>query len=212
MAEGFHYLAIEGIIGAGKTTLAHALAKHLQGKLILEEFVSNSFLDKFYENPARYAFPTEVGFLVERYQQLEADLTNSLFETTIIADYFIDKSRIFAKLNLNDPHFQVYRKLYSVLTRNLPKPDRLLYLLDEPENALRKIAKRGRAMEKSISVDYLHALQKAYLQYLRQQDDCVVLLADIADIDFVAEPKYMLELQEWAASAHTKGIHKLSFA
>ncbi|MCB0738227.1 MAG: deoxynucleoside kinase [Bacteroidetes bacterium] len=210
MSIKYQYIAIEGVIGVGKTTLATQLSEMLNARLILEEFVSNTFLEKFYTNPERYAFPTEVGFLVERFQQFESEFEQSLFSQSIVSDYFFDKSRIFARLNLNDPHFSLYKKLYSVLSKSIPTPDIILFLTADIEHVKANIAKRGREMENDIDQNYLDSLSKSYFEYLKHMNKYPILVLDVTDFDFLNNEKFMKKIISLLSTNWESGIHHIS--
>ena len=144
------YVVIEGLIGAGKTTLAKALSERNKANLVLEEFMSNAFLAPFYKDPERYAFPVEVGFLTERFRQLEREFAKEVKSKTIIADYHFEKSMVFARLNLTPEHLQVFQSLFDVLAAKIPKPDLMIYLDNSTEGLLSNIRKREREIEKQI--------------------------------------------------------------
>jgi len=180
------YLVIEGNIGAGKTTLATMLAQDLNAKLILEQFADNPFLPQFYQNPERYSFPLELSFLAERYKQLNVDLrTGSLFQNLTIADYFFMKSLIFARQNLTDDVYNLYRQLFEIIYKSLPKPDIYIYLYLDIDNLLENINKRGRSYEKNISREYLENIQTGYFDFFKQQKNLKILIIDTNNIDFV---------------------------
>ncbi len=185
----FSFLTIEGNIGAGKTTLARMMSRDFNGKLILERFEENPFLPKFYDEPERYAFPLEMSFLADRYQQLTDELSKpELFSNGLISDYFIIKSLIFAGVTLTDDEYALYRKIFNFMYRDLRKPDLYVYLYRTPENLLENIAKRGREYEKNITAHYLSDVHKAYMQFMQEQTDMPVLILDITGVDFVQNP------------------------
>lgn len=187
----YNYIAIEGNIGAGKTTLARMIAQQFNGKLILEQFENNPFLARFYDNQERYAFPVELSFLAERYQQLRTELINQeLFSDFTISDYFLNKSVIFARKTLNEDEFQLFFKLFNIMNSNLPKPDLLVHLYVKTERLQSNIRKRGRDYEQKIADEYLDNIQTSYLEYLRQQSNLKILLIDINNLDFVDNPEH----------------------
>ncbi|PSK94659.1 deoxynucleoside kinase [Taibaiella chishuiensis] len=166
----YHFIAIEGNIGSGKTTLAHRLATHYNGKLILEQFVDNPFLAKFYEDRDRYAFPVELSFLAERYNQLKAQLLNrDLFQEIIISDYVITKSQLFARANLNEDEYDLFQRMAEIMKSNLPKPDLIIYLHAPIVKLQQQIRKRGRPYEQQIRDEYLEEIGAAYSAYLEQE-------------------------------------------
>ncbi len=182
----YDFIAIEGNIGAGKTSLANMLARDYNAKLILERFAENPFLPKFYENPERYAFQVEMSFLIDRYQQLIDDLQAlDLFKDFVVADYYFSKSLIFARNTLDDTEFQLYRRFFSVIYKTIPRPDLYVYLHVEIPRLLDNIKKRGRPYEQNIQADYLEKIQQGYFEYFKQQKDMRFLVLDINEIDFV---------------------------
>jgi deoxyguanosine kinase len=183
----YNYISIEGNIGAGKTTLSTKIAERYNGKMILEQFEDNPFLQKFYENPDKYAFTLELSFLAERYQQLKSELANqNLFHDFTISDYFLNKSLIFARKTLNDDEYQLFWKLFSIMDANLPKPDLLVHLYVGLERLQSNIKKRGRSYEQKIPDDYLQKIQESYYEYLKQQKGLRILVLELNDVDFVA--------------------------
>lgn len=161
------YIAIEGNIGAGKTTLSRILAKKLKGRLILEEFADNPFLEKFYDDPERYAFSVEMAFLADRYHQLSSlPASGDLFSSYIIADYAPFKSLVFAQNNLNDAEFRLYREFWQMAFQNVPQPDLLIYLQRSPQSLMKNIEQRGRSFEENLKKDYLIKLTERYGIYL----------------------------------------------
>ena len=182
----FKYIAIEGNIGAGKTSLVMQLAEDFNAKLILERFKDNPFLPKFYKNPQRYAFPLEMSFLADRYQQLIDDITQfDLFKDCIIADYDAHKSIIFAKVTLQDEEFNLYKKLFQLMHKELPKPDVYVYLYQNTDRLLENIKKRGRIYEQSIEAQYLQKINDGYLEFIKSQPQDNIKMIDISDRDFV---------------------------
>lgn len=183
----FNYIAIEGNIGAGKTSLATKIAQDFNGKLILERFADNPFLPKFYEDNSRYAFPLEMSFLADRYQQISDDLSQlDLFKDFIVSDYDIFKSLIFAKVTLQDEEYKLYRKLFDIMYKEIPKPDLYVYLYQNTERLLRNIKKRGRDYEQKIPSEYLDKINNGYLEFIRTHKDLNVKIIDVSDLDFVA--------------------------
>ncbi len=185
----YNYIAIEGNIGAGKTSLATRISEQYNAKLILEQFAENPFLPKFYEKPEQYAFPLELSFLAERYQQLKEKLAKQdLFKTFTITDYFINKTLIFARKTLQEDEFSLFVKLFQIINTTLPKPDLLVYLYLDIDNLKRNIEKRGRSYEQNIESEYLEKIQSGYLDFIRQQQQMRILIIDTNAIDFVNNP------------------------
>ncbi len=184
--QNFNYIAIEGNIGAGKTTLATKIAEDCNAKLVLERFADNPFLPKFYKDQNRYAFPLEMSFLADRYQQLTDDLAQfDLFKDFIVADYHIFKSLIFAKVTLHEDEFRLYKTMFDIIRKEMPKPDLYVYLYQNTERLLANIKKRGRSYEQEIPADYLEKINRGYLDYIKTQTDLNVLVIDISDLDFI---------------------------
>jgi deoxyguanosine kinase len=207
----YHYIAIEGNIGAGKTTLATRLSKQFNTRLILEQFEDNSFLPKFYEDQARYAFPLELSFLADRFQQLKNQVSaQDMFHPVTVADYFILKSLIFAKKTLNGEEFTLYARLFSIIENVLPKPDLLVYLYLDISRLQSNIRQRGRAYEQKIEDDYLQKIQEGYLDYIKQQQGLRVLLIDTNKIDFVARPQDYEKLTALIMQDYPLGIHRIT--
>ena len=184
--EQFNYIAFEGNIGAGKTTLATKIAEDFNAKTVLERFADNPFLPKFYEDQNRYAFPLEMSFLADRYKQLSDDLAQfDLFKDFLVADYHIFKSLIFAKITLAEDEYRLYRTLFDIVYREMPKPDLYIYLYQNTERLLENIKKRGRDYEQNIPAEYLDKINNGYLDYIKSQTDLNVLIIDVSDKDFV---------------------------
>ncbi len=211
MTIPYNYIAIEGNIGAGKTTLATRMAQHFNARLILEQFEDNSFLPKFYEDPSRYAFPLELSFLADRFQQLKSQVAvQDMFHPVTIADYFILKSLIFAKKTLNTEEFSLYSRLFSIIENVLPKPDLLVYLYLDISRLQSNIRKRGRVYEQKIEDDYLQRIQEGYLDYIRQQQGLRVLLIDTNKLDFVAHQEHFDILVNIIMQEYPAGIHRIT--
>lgn len=196
--EQFNYIAIEGNIGAGKTTLTTKIAEDFNAKTVLERFADNPFLPKFYKDQSRYAFPLEMSFLADRYQQLSDDLAQfDLFKDFIVADYHIFKSLIFAKVTLQEDEFRLYKTLFDIIYKEMPKPDLYVYLYQNTERLLQNIKRRGRSYEQEIPADYLDKINKGYLDYIKSQTDLNVVIIDVSDKDFVKkQDDYVFILEE----------------
>ena len=187
----YHFITIEGNIGAGKTTLAHMLARHYNARLILEQFADNPFLPKFYENPAQYAFPLELFFMAERYKQLkELVHTGDLFQSVTISDYLFTKCLLFAKVNLPDQEFLLYQKLFDIIHAQMIQPDILIYLHAPVDKLQSNIRKRNRSYEQSISDDYLYDIQETYTHYIRQHN-IRTLFVDVSNADFLGNEAHL---------------------
>ena len=182
----YNYIAVEGNIGAGKTSLANKIAQDYNAKLILERFADNPFLPKFYNDTARYAFPLEMSFLADRYQQISDDLSQlDLFKDFIVSDYDVFKSLIFSKITLQEDEFKLYRKLFYLMYKEISKPDLYLFLYQNTERLQENIKKRGRDYEQNIENDYLEKINTGYLEFLKSQPDFNVKIIDISDRDFI---------------------------
>lgn len=182
----YNYITVEGCIGAGKTTLAEKLSEDLNAQIVLERFIDNPFLAKFYKDPEHYAFPLEMTFLTDRYQQLKTLLSKrDLFTDLVISDYFIDKCHIFAKNNLQGDEYNLYIKVYDIISAYLPKPEIIIYLHNSIEQLLKNIAHRGRDFEQNIAPEYLQDIQGSYMNYLGHLSNIPVVIVDTHELDFV---------------------------
>lgn len=182
----YNYIAIEGNIGAGKTSLAHKISHDFNAKLILERFADNPFLPKFYKEPERYAFTLEMSFLADRYQQITDDLSQlDLFRDFMVSDYDVNKSLIFSKVTLPEDEFRLYRKLFNQVYKDVAKPDLYVYLYQNTERLQANIKKRGRTYEKDIKDAYLEKINAGYLEFLKSQPDMNVKIIDISNRDFI---------------------------
>ncbi len=182
----YNYIAIEGNIGAGKTSLSTMLAEDSGSRLILEQFNENPFLAKFYEEPERYALQVELSFLSERYQQIKKELGHpDLFGQGIISDYYLAKSFIFSKHNLKDDEMVLFEKLFSIINLQAPRPDLYVYLHLPVERLLENIRQRGRDYEKNISPQYLKEVQDGYFGFFKSQTEMKLLVIDTSALDFV---------------------------
>ncbi|MEY8869536.1 2-amino-4-hydroxy-6-hydroxymethyldihydropteridine diphosphokinase [Meridianimaribacter flavus] len=185
--SGYNYIAIEGNIGAGKTSLSTQIAQDFNAKLILERFADNPFLPKFYEDAQRYAFTLEMSFLADRYQQISDDLSQlDLFKDFIVSDYDIYKSLIFSKITLPEDEFKLYRKLFYLMYKDIAKPELYVYLYQNTQRLQENIKKRGRDYEQNIDNDYLEKINAGYLEFLKNQTELNVKIIDISDKDFVS--------------------------
>ncbi|HSM63257.1 MAG TPA: 2-amino-4-hydroxy-6-hydroxymethyldihydropteridine diphosphokinase [Gillisia sp.] len=182
----YNYIAIEGNIGAGKTSLSTMMSQDFNAKLILERFKDNPFLPKFYEDKNRYAFPLEMSFLADRYQQLSDDLAQyDLFADFIVSDYDVFKSLIFAKITLQEDEYALYDKLFRIMYKELIKPDIYIYLYQNTERLLENIKNRGREYEQNIQPEYLMEINKSYLSFIKSQSNIKIKIIDISELDFV---------------------------
>ena len=196
--QQYNYIAIEGNIGAGKTTLASKIAEDFNAKTVFERFADNPFLPKFYKDQNRFAFPLEMSFLADRYQQLSDDLAQfDLFKDFIVADYHIFKSLIFAKVTLQEDEYRLYKTLFDIIYKEMPKPDLYVYLYQNTERLLHNIKRRGRSYEQEIPADYLDKINKGYLDYIKSHTNLNVLIIDVSERDFVKnQSDYIYILEE----------------
>ncbi|MFP4471607.1 MAG: deoxynucleoside kinase [Bacteroidales bacterium] len=207
----YNYISVEGNIGAGKTSLATRIANDFNAKLILEQFEDNSFLPKFYRNPQMYAFPLELSFLAERFEQLKQQLTTrDLFKNFTVSDYFISKSFIFARKNLPDDTFGLYKRLFEIISESLPKPDLLVYLYLDIDNLLRNIHHRGRDYELDIKKDYLEKIQSSYLDFIRQQGQMRIVIIDTNNLDFVNREEDYRTILEIMSQDYDAGVYRVT--
>jgi len=203
------YLVIEGNIGAGKTSLVNLMTEKYKGREVMEGFAENPFLPKFYEDQKRFAFAVEMFFLSERYHQLNSELLQqSLFDQHTFSDYFLSKSLIFARANLDLDEFDLFYKMYKIMMTQLPEPDLLVYLHRDVEDLQLNIRKRGRAYEADISNDYLYKIQESYFQFLKQQP-LKMLLLDISGVDFVKDPSVFDRICKLIDQPYEKGIKNI---
>lgn len=206
----YHFITIEGNIGAGKTTLAHLLSRHFNARLVLEEFADNPFLSKFYENPKQYAFPVELFFMAERYKQLKELIhTKDLFQQITISDYLFTKCLLFAKVNLPEEEFRLYQKLFDIIHQQIVQPDLLIYL-HAPVNKLQaNIRKRQRPYEQEIPDEYLFNLQQTYTNYIKQHN-IRTLFIDASNADFLSNPRHLKTVIDALGKDYETGQHYLT--
>ncbi|WP_299526520.1 2-amino-4-hydroxy-6-hydroxymethyldihydropteridine diphosphokinase [Winogradskyella sp.] len=182
----FNFIAIEGNIGAGKTSLATKIAQDFNAKLILERFADNPFLPKFYKEPERYAFTLEMSFLADRYQQISDDLSQlDLFKDFMVSDYDVHKSLVFSKVTLPEDEFRLYRRLFYQVYKDIARPDLYVYLYQNTERLQENIKSRGRKYEAEIQDEYLEKINAGYLEFLKSQTELNVKIIDISERDFV---------------------------
>ena len=190
IVEKYNYIAIEGNIGAGKTSLAKMMSDEFNAKIILERFADNAFLPKFYEDKERFAFPLEMSFLADRYQQLSDDMAQlDLFKNLIVSDYYIFKSLIFAQITLQKEEYLLYRRMFDIMYKEITKPDLYVYLYQNTSRLLQNIKKRGRDYEQNIEETYLQKIHDGYKSFINTQQELNVLVIDVSEIDFVNEPE-----------------------
>ncbi|NML21065.1 deoxynucleoside kinase [Pseudoflavitalea sp. G-6-1-2] len=203
----YHFITIEGNIGAGKTTLAHLLAKKFEARLILEEFADNPFLSKFYENPQQYAFPLELFFMAERYKQLkELVQSRDLFQTITISDYLFTKCLLFAKVNLPEEEFRLYQKLFEIIHQQIVQPDILIYLHAPVQRLQSNIRRRNRSYEQHIPDEYLFSIQETYTQYIKQHN-MKTIFVDASNADFLGNEKHLQVIIDALGKDYGPGQH-----
>ncbi|MCS7082956.1 MAG: deoxynucleoside kinase [Bacteroidetes bacterium] len=183
------YLVVEGVIGVGKTSLARLLAHRLGARLVLEAFEDNPFLPRFYEDPGRYAFHTQLAFLASRYRQQRELLTPDLFAQHLVSDYLFEKDRIFAHLNLSGDELKLYESIFQLMATQVPPPDLVVYLRASVERLLENIRQRGRPYERHITREYLQALSQAYDFHFLRYRRSPLLIVDATELDFVHDPE-----------------------
>jgi deoxyguanosine kinase len=206
----YHFVTIEGNIGAGKTTLAHMLSKHYNARLILEEFADNPFLPKFYENPKQFAFPLELFFMAERYKQLKDLLhTQDMFNSITISDYLFTKCLLFAKVNLPADEFRLYQSLFDIIHQQLIQPEILIYLHSPVSRLQQNIRKRNRSYEQQIADDYLFSIQETYTQYIKQHN-VKTLFVDASNADFLGNKAHLQVIIDALAKEYEQGQHYLT--
>jgi deoxyadenosine/deoxycytidine kinase len=186
VAQKYPYIVIEGPIGSGKTTLAKRLAERISAQLLLENAAENPFLERFYQNPERHALPTQLFFLFQRTEQLRKLSQPDLFGDCTVADFFLEKDPLFARLTLNDEEFALYRNIYQHLQLQIPPPDLLIYLQTPPDILLERVEKRGIAYEKGISRDYLEKLAASYSEFFHQYQSAPMLIVNNEHLDVAA--------------------------
>jgi deoxyguanosine kinase len=206
----YNFIAIEGNIGAGKTTVCTMLSQDFPCRLILEQFTDNPFLPLFYDQPERYGFPVELFFMTERHKQLqEAFAAADMFTPLSISDYFFIKTLLFAKNNLNEEEFRLFQRLFEVLNSTFPKPDLLVYLHRSVDDLMLNIKKRGRQFETDISAEYLTEIQNVYFEYFRTELSLPIVIVDVENIDFIENKKYYERLVDILKQPYKKGVHRV---
>jgi deoxyguanosine kinase len=206
----YHFITIEGNIGAGKTTLAHLLSRHYNARLVLEEFADNPFLPKFYENPKLYAFPLELFFMAERYKQLK-DLVQQrdIFQHLTISDYLFTKCLLFAKVNLPEDEFRLYQRLFEIIHQQLIQPEILIYLHAPVTKLQANIKKRNRSYEQNIPDDYLFNIQETYTHYIKHHNIKTIFI-DASNADFLGNEKHFKVVTDALEKEYDDGQYYLT--
>lgn len=206
LTEKYNYIAIEGNIGAGKTSLAKLMSDEFNARVVLERFADNPFLPKFYKDKERFAFPLEMSFLADRYQQLIDDLAQfDLFKNLIVSDYYIFKSLIFAQVTLQKEEFSLYRKIFNIMYREISKPDLYIYLYQNTNRLLDNIKKRGREYEQNIEASYLQKIHDGYSGFIKTEQHLNTLIIDVSELDFVNNYKDYKQILK-IINLHTSSI------
>lgn len=185
--RNLYHIAIEGVIGVGKTSLAERLSKHLDARLVLEEFEENPFLSSFYGDQRRYAFQTQLFFLLSRYRQFQELRQTELFSKLLITDYMFQKDRLFAYLNLDENEMGLYDRIAGMMEETITHPDLVIYLQADTDRLLYNIRERGRDFESNINSDYITALNQVYNEYFFRYKASPLLIINATDIDFVSD-------------------------
>ena len=195
--RNLYYIAIEGPIGVGKTSLAQLLSKELGARLVLEDFEDNPFLPDFYNDPERFGFQTQLFFLLQRYRQQQDLRQVDMFQKLLITDYMFVKDRLFASLNLGDKEMQLYDTVASLLERNIIKPDIVIYLQADTDVLMNNIEKRGRNMERNVTWEYIDALNQVYTEYFFRYQDTPLVIINTNNIDFVENKNDLKEVIDY---------------
>ena len=208
----YPYICVEGNIGAGKTTLARMLSLAWDGYPIYEQFTDNPFLPLFYKDPKRYGFQVELFFMTERHKQLEQIKPKSdLFQHLYIADYFFQKTMLFAGKNLDEADYRLFKSLFDILEKNAPTPDLLIYLHRNVDQIHSQISQRGRQMEGEITKEYLTNVQDAYLEYFRQITHFPILILEMHGLDFENDARHFDAIKSTIDRDYKPGVHRVSF-
>jgi len=206
MKRGGGYIAIEGPIGVGKTSLAQALGLRLGARIVLEDTDSNPFIARFYQDPEKYAFPVQLYFLLTRYNQQRQLAQQDLFAQATVTDYLLAKDRIFARLNLDPDELVLYEGVYRLLDGQLAKPDLVVYIRAGVEVLADRLRKRNRSFERHISLEYLERVSAAYRDFFFYYDETPLLVVDSSEIDFVGDPgdleDLLREIDRTSTGAH----------
>lgn len=203
--ENFPYIVVEGVIGAGKTTLARMISERVGAQLVLEEFEENPFLGTFYEDRSRWAFHTQLSFLASRFKQQKQLMARDLFHQVVVSDYTFEKDRIFAFVNLEGDELHLYETMYSIMELNTPAPKAVIYLQASPERLLKNIRKRARSYEEGIDRAYLASLVEAYNYYFFRYTRSPLLIVNTEEVDFVQDPGAVDDMLRQIATTRYQG-------
>ncbi len=182
--DKLRYIAVEGVIGVGKTTLTDMLSKTIGSSVILEEFEQNPFLEEFYDDPRRYAFQTQIFFLLSRFRQIQELRQVDLFRQKIVSDYLFEKDRIFATLNLSEKEMKLYDGIARLMEKEVPAPDLVIYLQASTKRLMENIHKRGRSYEKNMDPEYIEGLNELYNKFFFHYSKAPLLVINTDEIDF----------------------------
>lgn len=208
----YSYIVIEGNIGAGKTSLAEILSRKFNTHLVLESFAENTFLPQFYEHPERYAFPLEMSFLAERYQQIRQEQERaSASGKVLIGDYIFEKSMLFAQVTLKGAELELFNRFYSLINPSLQRPDLIIYLNKTTKKLLENITKRGRSYEQQISPDYLNDISNTYLQHFYKTNNQRIVILNSDNIDFVNEPNDLKKVIDLISNPLDNRLYQVDF-
>ncbi|MTI86583.1 MAG: deoxynucleoside kinase [Balneolaceae bacterium] len=196
MPNQFDFIAIEGVIGAGKTSLARLLAERQNARLVLEEFKDNPFLPKFYEDRERYAFQTQLAFLASRFKQQDNMMSKDLFHELTISDYIFEKDRIFARLNLDQDELALYDNIFNIMTGIAAQPDLIIYIQSSVDRLMENINNRGREYEQQISREYIQELNDAYNHFFHHYTRSPLIILNATEVDFVDNQEHLVYIEE----------------
>ncbi len=206
----YNFITVDGNTGAGKTTLAEMLAEEFGGHLILEEFVENPFLKRFYADRDRWAFHTELSFLIDRYYQLQGTLEElDLYGKLHISDYIFKKSLLYAKVNLDEEEFRLFERVFHMVIKDLPDPEMIIYVHSTSERLVKNIAKRGRDFEQGVDKAYLDAVEAIYFEHFRSNQHLRILVIDGDHLDFVGNPADYRKIVDAVCQEYDPGITQL---
>lgn len=196
MKNQFEFIAIEGVIGVGKTSLAKLLTERQNGRLVLEQYEENPFLTKFYQNRERYAFPTQMAFLASRFKQQQEIFSKDLFHQLTVSDYIFEKDRIFARLNLDEDELSLYDTIFSIMAGISARPDLVIYLQASVDHLMENIRSRDREYERHLTRGYLQELSDAYNHFFYHYNKSPLIIINTSEIDFVNDEKHLDYIEE----------------